>query len=121
LVHEVGVAQSILDAVAARIVQPSRVREVTVRLGPFSGVDPEALQFAFAVLAGESRCSAASLAVQMSEARGDCARCGSDLPLDAPGPVCPRCGATLTAVRGDDEITLVSVALATEETSHAGA
>ncbi len=118
--HEVGVAQSILDAVAARIAQPSRVREVTVRLGPFSGVDAEALQFAFSVLAGESRCPAASLALDMPEARGDCAHCGRDLALTAPGPVCPRCGATLTAVRGDDEITLVSVALATEETSHAG-
>lgn len=118
--HEVGVAQSILDAVAARIAQPLRVREVAVRLGPFSGVDPEALQFAFAVLAGESRCSAASLSLEMTDARGDCARCGSDLPLGAPSPVCPRCGETLTAVRGGDEITLVSVALATEETSHAG-
>lgn len=118
--HEVGVAQSILDAVAARIAQPPQVREVTVRLGPFSGVDPEALRFAFAVLAGESPCPKAILAIETPGARGDCARCGRDLALGAPGPVCPRCGATLTAVHGDDEITLVSVALETEETSHAG-
>ncbi len=113
-------AQNILESVAARIAQPSRVREVTVRLGPFSGVDPESLQFAFAVLAGESRCPTARLAIETPEARGDCAQCGRDLALIAPSPVCPRCGATLTAVRGDDEITLVSVALGAEETSHAG-
>ncbi len=117
--HEVGVAQGILEAVAGRVPQPSRVREVTVRLGPFSGVDPEALEFAFAVLAPESRCPAASLTLETPEARGDCAGCGRDLALAAPGPVCPLCGGVLTAVRGGDEITLVSVAMLTEETRHA--
>jgi hydrogenase nickel insertion protein HypA len=117
--HEIGIARSILDTVARHVPAAERALSVTVRLGPFSAVSGDALDFAWEVLVAESACPRARLCIQESPARGDCAVCGVDLPLPAPGPSCPRCDRPLVAVRGDDDITLVSVTLEEKEVSHA--
>jgi hydrogenase nickel incorporation protein HypA/HybF len=109
--HEIGIARSILDAVEHGVRDPGRARGVSVLLGPFSGVNRDALCFAFEVLAPESACPRARLLVTEAAAAGDCPACGAGIPLPVPTPVCPRCGAPLAAVHGGDDITLLSVTL----------
>jgi Zn finger protein HypA/HybF involved in hydrogenase expression len=82
-------------------------------------VSADALAFAFEVLAPESACPEARLDLSESTALADCDACGTDIPLPAASPLCPRCARTLRAVRGGDDITLVSVTLETNEVTHA--
>ncbi len=117
--HEVGIARGILEAVAERFPERELIRAITVRLGPFSGVEPEALRFAFDALRSDLLTERARLLLELPEAVGDCPDCGADLPLPSPGPNCPQCRKALSAVRGNDELTLVAVETAAEETAHA--
>jgi hydrogenase nickel incorporation protein HypA/HybF len=117
--HEIGIARSVLDTVVRSVPDAERVCRVAVRLGPFSGVNGDSLCFAWDVLVAESACPRARLDIEAGPARGTCAECGPDLPLPDPGPTCPRCGRTLVAVQGGDDITLVSVTLEEKEVSHA--
>ena len=117
--HEVGIARGILQAVAERVRDRSSVRDITVRLGPFSGVEPEALQFAFEALRAGLLTGRARLVLELTPATGDCPDCGRDIPLPVPGPCCPRCRKPLTSVRGGDEMILVSVRTAGKEAAHA--
>jgi hydrogenase nickel incorporation protein HypA/HybF len=117
--HEVGIARGILETVAERFPEHASVRGITVRLGPFSGVEPEALRFAFDALRSELLSGCVELRLETPKAVGDCPDCGRDLPLPSPGPCCPHCRKTLSAIRGGDELTLVSVETADEETTHA--
>ena len=116
--HEVGIARGILDAVAERFPLRASVREIVVRLGPFSGVEPESLRFAFDALREDVLSAETRLVLELPPATGDCADCGKDIPLPFPGPLCPQCHRTLAAVHGDDEMTLVSVEVADEENPH---
>jgi Zn finger protein HypA/HybF involved in hydrogenase expression len=54
--HEMGIADSILNAVRRELVTyPSqRATKVGVRIGEFAGVDTESLRFCFEVLANNS-------------------------------------------------------------------
>jgi hydrogenase nickel incorporation protein HypA/HybF len=50
--HEVGIAQGILDAVRVETAahKPARASKVGIRIGEMSGVDPNSLAFCFEVL-----------------------------------------------------------------------
>jgi hydrogenase nickel incorporation protein HypA/HybF len=64
--HEVCIAQGILDAVrtetAAR--QPARAIKVGVRIGEMAGVDPDSLAFCFEVLVKGSDLEPLELAIE---------------------------------------------------------
>jgi len=117
--HEVGIARGILEAVRERFPDRASVRDITVRLGPFSGVEPEALRFAFDALRTDLLTERARLVLELPPATGDCPDCGPGIPLPVPGPSCPRCRKILSAVHGGDELILASVGTAGEEATHA--
>jgi hydrogenase nickel incorporation protein HypA/HybF len=54
--HEMGIANSILDAVRAETLRypGGRVERVGIRLGEYSGVDTESLKFCFEALTRET-------------------------------------------------------------------
>jgi hydrogenase nickel incorporation protein HypA/HybF len=54
--HEIGIACSILEAIAQELRQypGRRASKVGLRIGEFAGVDPESLRFCFEVIARES-------------------------------------------------------------------
>jgi hydrogenase nickel incorporation protein HypA/HybF len=68
-VHELSIALSLLEAVCEelpRLGEGVTVRSVRVRIGPLSGVVPEALSFAFEVAAAESAIAGARLEIEQT-------------------------------------------------------
>jgi hydrogenase nickel incorporation protein HypA/HybF len=66
--HEAGLIQSALDLAAdhARRAGAGTIRRVVLRVGAFSGVEPDALRFAFEALAPGTPAAGAALELEMS-------------------------------------------------------
>ena len=102
--HEAGIAAGILEiagVVAAGRGSNVKVRKVKVRLGMFTGVAVEALEFAFESLRSGTSCAEAALEIERVPVVGLCSECGwSGPPLEDFCSVCSTCGAPVTLLSG---------------------
>jgi len=106
--HEMGIAQSILDAVAAEMEKhPGAIpTRIGVRIGELAGVNPEALDFGFTALVHETDWAALKLEITFVPRRQRCLTCDNlfsvqDLEYD-----CPACQSSQTTFAGGDELEL---------------
>lgn len=92
--HEMGLAQNILDIVV-RTAEQNRVEKVVrilVRAGQLRGIVPEQLQFCFGFVARESSLvDGAELVIETLPIRGKCKRCSREFPVEEFRFVCPGC------------------------------
>lgn len=104
--HEFSLAQSVIDLVSesARQNNISRIRRVTVVVGQWSAVLPEALSTSFQVIAGVSGplLEGAEMQVELRPAQARCDTCQSEYPADEQGLFCPACGLAATLVSGSE-------------------
>ena len=117
--HELSIANSILDAVRAEAAKHpgAHVAKVGVRIGALSGVVPDALSFGFECLVRGSDLEPLALEIETLPRRQRCPDC--DFTFEAadggtPGVAgdlgaslaCPRCGRAETQFAGGDELDL---------------
>jgi len=71
--HEVGITQSLLDTVLdhARQAEALRVERVILRIGARAGLDPDAIRFAFHVLAQGTIAADAQVAVEADDSSAE--------------------------------------------------
>lgn len=103
--HELAMAESLLRLVEQEAARHpgTRVVRVGLRVGEWSGVEPEALAFCFEVLTRDSPLGPLELAMEMVAPRRSCSACGAE---SANGSACARCGATARTTTGGDELEL---------------
>lgn len=84
-----------------------RVERVTLRIGAISGVEPEALRFAFTAVTPGTVADGAELILDLVPARAHCAACAQDFTIES-GFIftCPRCQALSGDVRSGRELEL---------------
>lgn len=102
--HELSIAQSILD-IAERHLPPGdnrRVAVVRVRVGQLSGVVPESLEFCFSAIVPGTRLEGASLVIERVPLTGSCPFCGHTGPLPDSLPLCSVCGEAVTVLSGNE-------------------
>jgi len=112
-VHELSVAQSLLDLVAEHVPTPRHpdVRVVRIRVGGLSGVIPESLEFCFDALVADTPLSGARMEIERVPIRLRCESCQGSFEIDAPRFLCPGCdGARVRMVAGS-ELDLTEVEL----------
>jgi hydrogenase nickel incorporation protein HypA/HybF len=109
--HEIAIAASIIEAgqVEAGRRSGSRLVCIGVRIGVLSGVDNDALEFAFNALTAETDLSGLKFEIQSSQRRNRCLKCGSEFESSIYNPSCPRCGFEDTLLIGGDELELAYV------------
>lgn len=85
----------------------SRVTRVVLRVGAISGVEPDALRFAFDALSPGTVAGGAELVIEIVPAQAHCAGCGRDFTVDG-GYLfeCPECRAFSGDVRSGRELEL---------------
>jgi hydrogenase nickel incorporation protein HypA/HybF len=108
--HELSIALSLLDRVeeeAAR--QEGRVSAIYVRLGPLSGVVPEALVSAYELAREGTVLEGTQLRIEETPVTGYCSACAREQPLVGMELVCPVCGAPVGEVVGGRELDLVAL------------
>lgn len=109
--HELGIAQSLIDAIAreTRAAGAARVARAHVRVGALAGVDPEALSCCFPIAARGTPCDGAELCIVVAPADGCCPTCGARCAVHDPMDPCPGCGGWPLHLEGGRELTLASL------------
>lgn len=107
--HELAIAQAAIE-LAEQAAEGRRVRRVTLELGEFSGVLPEALSFCFDLAAQGTLLEGAELDLCRIAGVALCESCGSEFDISSEPAIC-ACGATsLNYLRGR-ELNVKSIEL----------
>lgn len=109
--HEVGIAQSILDAgrTEARRLAGSRLKRIGVRVGVLSGVDLQALEFALMALRAGTDLEELEIDLQSCPRRNRCAQCGFEFETEMYSRPCPDCTSEQIQLIGGEELELAFV------------
>ncbi|MBT2533876.1 hydrogenase maturation nickel metallochaperone HypA [Arthrobacter sp. ISL-48] len=108
--HELSIVQSLIDAVLDRT-GGQAVTGVNLRIGPLSGVLPDALRFCFDVVSAGTTLAGARLEIDEPQGRGRCRTCGNAFLLPDMFLLCP-CGSADVEVVSGRELMLMSVEVA---------
>ena len=114
--HELGIAQSILEIVRQAVPETQRtcVRTIRVRTGLLSGVVPDSLEFCFGAILSDSDMPQAGLRVEQIPATLRCRRCNSSFETDDFEFVCRSCGGSDLELVSGKELEVVDIELAEE-------
>ncbi len=109
--HEGGVAQSALDMALERAAAEGagRIHRMTLRVGPLSGVVPEALEFAFEVVTQGTIAEGATLEVVRVPVVCFCRSCAREFPAADLLCECPACHRPGGDVRQGRELELAAL------------
>jgi hydrogenase nickel incorporation protein HypA/HybF len=115
--HELSVCHALLDQVAliASRHRATGVGNVTVRIGPLSGVEPSLLTQAFPLARAGTVAEAAELVIEPAPVRVRCDVCEAETDASVNRLLCAACGDYHTRLVSGDELLLVSVELKTGE------
>lgn len=110
--HEVSLVEDLLTIAEEELNRArvgEQVRSVVVRVGALSGVNAEALRFAFEAVSPKTKLSGARLVIRRVPATGRCRRCGYTGPIEDPLSACPQCGHPFLRIEGGRDLQLESL------------
>lgn len=109
--HEVGIANSILEAGRAEAgrLAGARLKRIGVRVGVLSGVDLQALEFALMALRMGTDLEDLEIDLQSCPRRNRCAKCGCEFETALYSEPCPSCGSEQAQLIGGEELELAFV------------
>ena len=115
--HEFSLVRALLDQVAAicREQDADGVASIRVRVGEFSGVEPDLFRFAFESLVEGTPMSRAELELIQTPLRLRCGDCESELEARRFRFECRRCGSRNVTIEGGQELLLESVTVEHDE------
>lgn len=108
--HELSITQSLIDAVLDRTGERT-VTAVNLRIGPLSGVLPDAMRFCFDVASAGTPLEGATLVIDEPQGVARCRSCRQEFELSDLILLC-LCGSADVEVLGGRELMLMSVEVA---------
>ena len=104
--HELSIAESILDAVGKELVNHpgARPKRIGLRIGELSAVDVDSLTFCFEAVLVETEWEGLQLDIRVCPQRGLCKDCGKEFAVVDYNLQCPECAGGNTKVTGGDEL-----------------
>lgn len=114
--HEMSMAQSILQAALAELKKhpAARLKTARVVVGEQRAVAPDTLRFAFGALARDTAAQGARLAIERRPAAARCRRCGWTGAIAIPRYACGACRGGELEMTGGDELYLESLEVETD-------
>ena len=106
--HEMSLAQGVVDAIAAEANRQNfaRVEKVILEVGTLSCVDTHALEFSFEAVVKDTLADGAELEIQTPPGQGHCFGCDQDVAISRLGDSCPLCGSHQVLPTGGDELKI---------------
>ena len=94
--HELALTEGILSIVTSEQKKSgfSRVLEIDLRIGEYSGVIPSCIEEFFPLAAKGTAAEGAKLVLETVKAEFKCSDCGFHGPLEKHTACCPKCGGT---------------------------
>lgn len=86
-----------------------RVTGLSLRVGLWSGVEPQCLRFALETLAEEGPCRGCRVEIESVEPRFSCRGCGLDYEGRGRADPCPRCGGVAADLVAGCELSLAAI------------
>ena len=113
--HELSIAQSVIEQVeqAAGKEKAVRVLTVTLAIGALSGIERESLEFVFPMAAEGTIAAGAVLVVEEVPATAKCRACHAESDAQTPLLTCGKCGSSDVDVSGGRDLFIKSVELET--------
>ncbi len=111
--HELGIANSVLEAARAELGRHPGATPVTValRVGELAALNPEALSFSFRAITAGTEWESVALEIQSTPRQHRCPACRITFRVIDSSFACPRCGAPQTQCVGGDELELAYLEL----------
>jgi len=118
--HELSIAQSIVDIIEQYVPQEHRhtIRSVKVRIGDLAGVVADSLAFSFTAVTAGTPIGGALLEIEHIPFMLHCTACMSDSTAEPGLAVCPRCQSTATQILSGTELQVVAIDLDDEIPEH---
>ena len=116
--HEMGIAQQIIDIAAASIpagMTVARVERVNLKIGRLSAVVPESLRFCFEIVSQDTPLAGAELAIEETPILARCKDCGARWTIEEPVFTCKDCNSGRLEILSGRELDIVSIEVAEEE------
>lgn len=110
--HEMAIVQSIMDVVdqQAKMYGAQRVTKINLEFGLLTGVQPDAVRFAFEVLSKDGVAEGAELNITIIPLKAYCMDCSTEHVMERYEPFCPSCeSAALQFLEGRDEMKISSI------------
>ena len=109
--HEHSLVRALLRQVAELAAEhsSSRIVSVRVRIGEFSGVEPDLLSSAYDDLVQNTPLQDAALSMERVPLEGLCEQCGSQFRIERFNFQCDNCGSVKLTLCGGEEMLLDSV------------
>jgi hydrogenase nickel incorporation protein HypA/HybF len=106
--HELALAESILDAVSREmeVYRGTTPIRVGVKVGALAAVDVEALRFCFDIALRGSKWPRLKLDAQIVPAEVHCLACDYRMRAESTALDCEHCGSAQTVMHGSDELDL---------------
>jgi hydrogenase nickel incorporation protein HypA/HybF len=106
-VHELALAEDIVDAVASRV-GPREVGRVRLRVGALVAVVPDAMRFCFDVVSHDTLLEGAVLEIESVAARARCTHCLAEFEMVDGLPLC-ACGSSNVTILSGQELVIQDV------------
>jgi hydrogenase nickel incorporation protein HypA/HybF len=107
--HELSIAQSILDIIREQVPENQHVKSVKVRIGEMSGVVPDSLEFCFTSITADTPLASARLDIDHLPFILFCADCNKQHRTEPGFAFCPVCGSGATRVVSGMELQVVEI------------
>lgn len=120
-VHEMSIAQSLLDIVLeeGRKHRLTGVRTIKLQVGALAAVVPDSLKFCFDMLGQETIASGASLEIETVPIVARCSDCKELFEVENNVFLCPHCGQPTLDLISGRELSLTSIEGETGDTDDA--
>ena len=110
--HELSIVEALIDQVGQelnRAGQQGRVLRLELNIGRLSGVNPDAVRFAFGLLSADTIVENAKIVIEEPRAVCHCHACNARTELDDLIFECPQCSSAEITIEGGRDMVLQSI------------
>ena len=117
VMHELSVAQSIVEIIQQHVPEQEwgRVTAVRLKIGTIAGVVPESLEFSFQAITAESLLLHARLEIESVPFRIHCNTCNTTAENEVGFALCGTCGGTNTKILSGSELYITEIEITEPE------
>ena len=111
--HEMSICMSIVESLEelSRLNKYKAIDKVWLEIGPFSGVEINALTFSFEVSVRNTVADGADLEIIQTKAKAWCFNCNQTTTIKKRPDPCPKCGSHQLTFTGGDELKIKQISI----------
>jgi hydrogenase nickel incorporation protein HypA/HybF len=107
--HELSVAQGILDTIAKQIGGPKSLTRISLTIGPLAGISADSLEFWLAEMSKQTGFGSPEVKIKKTSAFAICSSCKTKYELTSYFSGCPSCECIERTIESGHELQIDSV------------